>query len=165
MITPARTCPGCGLELALSGLSYDRKFNASPECWALFETVLAAEFQSPAIFGRAHQLTVDAYAVQHAGGIHPDKSVAVHLAGLHLVFDKGVAPTDVPRRLQKLASIVTAWPHFELPAKCATLTVGDVAAAKGVTEEHVRLVHAWASDVWLNWRQHHPAIRVLAKDV
>ncbi|HYC61445.1 MAG TPA: hypothetical protein VEK79_17955 [Thermoanaerobaculia bacterium] len=26
------------------------------------------------IFGRVHRLTVDTYAVQQAGGIHPDKS-------------------------------------------------------------------------------------------
>ncbi len=31
------------------------------------------------LFGRVHQLTVDTYAVQHAGGLHPDKSVTVHL--------------------------------------------------------------------------------------
>ena len=63
-----RTCPGCGVEMPLSEWSYDRKFNASAECWSLFEEVLAAEFQNAVLFGQVHQLTVDTYAVQHAGG-------------------------------------------------------------------------------------------------
>ena len=78
------TCPGCGLELAAGTQGYERKFNASAECWSVFEEVLAKEFQSAPLFGQVHQLTVDAFAVQHAGGRHPDKSVCIHLVGLHL---------------------------------------------------------------------------------
>ena len=51
--------------MPLSERTYDRKFYASAECWSLFEEVLAAEFQNPVLFGQAHQLTVDSYAVQH----------------------------------------------------------------------------------------------------
>ena len=40
---------------------------------SLFEEVLAAEFQNPVLFRQIHQLTVDTYAVQHAGGQHPDR--------------------------------------------------------------------------------------------
>ena len=81
-----KICPGCGLEMPISQRDYDRKFYASAECWSVFEEVLAAEFQSAVLFGQVHQLTVDTYAVQHAGGHHPDKSVCVHLVGLHLVL-------------------------------------------------------------------------------
>jgi hypothetical protein len=165
MAPSTRACPGCGLELAISELPYDRKFNASPECWAVFEGVIAAEFQDPALFGRVHQLTVDAYAVQHAGGRHPDKSVDVHLVGLYLVLDKGVAPAAVPPRLQKLAGAITAWPHFDVPAERARLTVGDVERAAGAVEQHARLAREWASAVWRCWREHHPAVRALASDL
>ena len=54
----------------------------------------------PYVFGQVHQLTVDAYAVQHAGGAHPDKSVGVHLCGLHLVLVQENAPPSVPPLLQ-----------------------------------------------------------------
>jgi hypothetical protein len=73
------------------GRSYDRKFHASAECWSVFEEVLAAHFQNSVLFGQVHQLTVDAYAVQHTGGRHPDKSVCVHLVGLCLALERGVA--------------------------------------------------------------------------
>jgi hypothetical protein len=55
-------------------------YNASPECWTVYSETLGAEYSRPVIFGQVHQLTVDAYAVQHAGGEHPDKSVGIHLA-------------------------------------------------------------------------------------
>jgi len=35
----ATTCPGCGLELPASGLPWDRRRNASPECWQLYGEV------------------------------------------------------------------------------------------------------------------------------
>ena len=57
--------------------------------------MLAREFQNAPLFGQIHQLTVDAYAVQHAGGRHPDKSVCVHLVGLYLENELGIKSTDV----------------------------------------------------------------------
>jgi hypothetical protein len=165
MSEPTHACPGCGLEMPPGGAAYDRKFNASAECWSVFEEVIAAEFQSPALFGQGHQLTVDAYAVQHAGGRHADKSVCVHLVGLHLVLEKGIALADVAPRLQRLAGRVKAWPHFDLPDARAGLTVRDVALAGGDFSEHVRLVRAWAGQVWDAWQPHHGAVRELARDL
>ena len=154
-------CPGCGLEETPSGVAYDRKFHASAECWALFERVIGAEFQNASLFGRAHQMTVDAYAVQHAGGLHPDKSVCIHLAGLCLVFEGGVAPVDVPKSLQRIASATKDWPHLEPPTRHDwSRTVRDVARA-GDPETHVATVRAWAFEVWETWRPHHAAARWL----
>src|SRR5438067_2147473 len=124
MALQMRSCPGCALEMPLSERIYDRKFHASAECWSVFEEVLAAEFQNPVLFGQVHQLTVDAYAVQHAGGQHPDKSVCVHLVGLHLMLERSVRPVEVPPRLQRLASR-TSWPHLDPPEERAALTVFD----------------------------------------
>ena len=76
------TCPGCGLRMPVSeGAAYDGYYNTSPECWSVYTEVLGAEYSNPVLFGQVHQLTVDTYAVQHPGGLHPDKSIAIHLAG------------------------------------------------------------------------------------
>lgn len=155
------TCPGCGLEMPDSERIYDRKFHASPECWSVFEEVLAAEFQSVFLFGKVHQLTVDAYAAQHAGGAHPDKSVCVHLVGLHLALEDGVPPVDVAPKLQRLAGIVTAWPHLDPPGDRAPLTICDVALAES-PGAHVNRVREWAAQVWRSWSPHHETIRDLA---
>ena len=159
---PLVTCPGCGLESPPSGREYDRKFHASAECWAFFEEVIGREFQSAALFGRAHQLTVDTYAVQHAGGAHPDKSVGVHLAGLCLSLERGIALTDVPLWMQRIAGATTSWPHLEPPMRTGGITVRDVAAARS-EERHVAVVRAWAGQVWTSWSAHHPAARALAE--
>ena len=162
MTPPQRECPGCGLVLPSNEQSYDRKFHASAECWTEFEKVLAVEYQDPAVFGEVHQLTVDAYAVQHAGGQHPDKSVCIHLAGLCLVLELGVPPMKVPPLLGRLASR-TSWPQLDPPMR-ATLTVHDVASSDS-PQAHVLRVRAWATDVWRAWSPHHGVARELAKHV
>jgi hypothetical protein len=155
------TCPGCGLTRSSSALSYDRKFNASAQCWALFEDVISVEFQNPALFGQAHQITVDAYAVQHAGGRHPDKSVCIHLVGLYFAFEKHFSPTAIAPKLQVFASRTKTWPHFDLPAEQAPLTIGDVAKVVG-SPEHAGQVRAWGQAVWNSWKIHHAAVSRLA---
>ncbi len=161
MAPQMRKCPGCGLEMPLSERSYDRKFNASAECWSVFEEVLAREFQDAVLFGQVHQLTVDAYAVQHAGGQHPDKSVCIHLVGLHLVLERGLAPVRVPPLLQRLARRAS-WPHLDPPAQRESLTVRDVALA-GSPQDHASRVREWAAQVWRAWSAHHAAARTLAE--
>ncbi len=135
-------------------------YNASPECWSVFTEVLAAEYVDAVLFGQVHQLTVDTYAVQHAGGTHPDKSVAVHLVGLHLVLERGLKPPMVPPELQRLAETTTSWPHFEPPPRVTSPTVFDVALAGG-GEEHIRIVRTWSRAVWDAWATHHAAVAAL----
>ncbi|HUP59046.1 MAG TPA: DUF5946 family protein [Thermoanaerobaculia bacterium] len=162
-----RACPGCGLEMPLRESAVNAgDYNASPECWAVYTEVLAAEYSNALIFGRAHQLTVDTYAVQHAGGPHPDKSVAIHLCGLHLTLDRGVSPPTVPPILQRVAAETTQWPHFPPPppATMRFMTVCDIALAAS-PEEHVQKVRAWAEMVWRAWAVHHGAVAGLVGGV
>ncbi len=157
-------CPGCGLDMpARDGLTAQCYYNASPECWSVYTEVLAAEYGNAVLFGQVHQLTVDTYAVQHAGGGHPDKSVAVHLVGLHLVLDRGIASPYVPPHLQRLAARVKEWPHFDAPPMPA-INVSDVALA-GSPMEHAARVQEWAGAVWRAWGPHHAAVAALAAAV
>jgi hypothetical protein len=158
------TCPGCGLERPTGAAPYDGYYHASPECWSVYGEVPAAEYQNPVLFGQVHQLSVDTYASQHTGGPHPDKSVCVHLVGLHLALDQGLAPVQVPRRLQRLVSRTSAWPHFPTPAERSARTVLEVAAA-GSPQEHARRAREWAAEVWATWRAHHAAIAAFAAKV
>ncbi|NIN72892.1 MAG: hypothetical protein GTO46_13400 [Gemmatimonadetes bacterium] len=97
------TCPGWRLkEPVRDGAVYHGYYNASPECWAVYTEVIGAEFCNAELFRLVHQLTVDTYAVQHAGGAHPDKSIIIHLSGLHLMLGRGIVPTKVPGYLQRL---------------------------------------------------------------
>ena len=156
-------CPGCGLRMPQrESLPTDAHYyNASAECWSVYTEVLAAEYSNAVLFGQVHQLTVDTYAVQHAGGPHPDKSVGIHLAGLYLTLVQGVKPTSVPPLLQQMARRRETWPHFELPdGNTAVTTVFDIAMA-GSSQEHIERVRAWSAAVWEAWAPHHVAVAEL----
>lgn len=161
---PESTCPGCGLGMprrrALDEHGY---YNASPERWSIYTEVLGAEYSNALLLGRVNQLTVDASAVRHAGGRHPDKSVDVHLVGLHLALVRGLRPPTIPARLQALAARLTAWPHFPPPQVGWSSTIFDVALAAGDVVAHETAVRAWASAVWEAWSDHHGAVAELVR--
>jgi len=151
-------CPGCTLAMPRQeSAGYDGYFNASPECWGVFTEVLESEFSNAVLFGQVHQLTVDTYAVQHAGGNHPDKSVVVHLTGLHLALIQGVRPPNVAPLLQRFAGRVKTWPHLAPPRRIGDITVCDVALAESM-EDHVNKVREWSRAVWDAWSEHHPEV-------
>ena len=158
-----RTCPGCGLQMPMRvpGGAHGY-YHASPECWSVYTEVLDAEYSNAALFGNVHQLTVDAYAVQHAGGDHPDKSVAVHLIGLYLVYERHVRSPSVAPQLQQLATSVKAWSHFEPPKRRWDHTVADVALVAGIPDQHLSAVRAWSNEVWDAWSEHHFQIAAFA---
>jgi hypothetical protein len=156
---PSARCPGCGLDMpARPGATTHRYFNASPECWGVFGEVLAAEFGDAVRFAATHQLAVDSYAAQHGGGDHPDRSVAIHLVGLHLVLEAGVRPTRVPPLLQTLATVTSTWPTLRVPRDPWSLTVLDVALA----DDPVAATRAWAEEVWQAWHDAHAVVQRLA---
>ncbi len=143
-------------------LEYRGYFNTSPECWSVFTEVVGHEFGDAVLYGQAHQISVDAYAVQHAGGSHPDKSVDIHLAGLYLVLERCLAPPSVPRLLQRLAGTIESWPHFPPPADRGSLTVLEVALADS-GEDHIRIVRSWGSEVWDAWSDYHQDVATLVR--
>ncbi len=163
-------CPGCGLRMPVSErVAYHGYYHASRECWGVYTEVLEREYGNAVLFGQVHQLTVDTYAVQHAGGPHPDKSVAVHLVGLHLVLEMGQDPPAVPRILQRLVSAVPArcparweWPHFAPPSEKSAITVCDVALSDAPLA-HARTVREWARSVWSAWSPQHAAVASFAE--
>ncbi len=154
------SCPGCGLLMPLSDTVYEGYFNTSPECWSVFTEVVGSEFNNVVLFGQAHQLTVDSFAAQHAGGAHPDKSVAIHLCGPYLVFKCRLPPTRIPRCHQHLANTVEAWPQFDPPDDRGSLTVFDVAMCDS-PEEHIETVREWAGGVWAAWSRYHADVEDL----
>ncbi|MFQ5400504.1 MAG: DUF5946 family protein [Anaerolineae bacterium] len=158
-----RHCPGCTLRMPFDGrAAYDGYYNCSPECWSVYAELLGFEFSNAVLFGQVHQMSVDSYALQHAGGPHPDKSVAIHLAGLHAAFNLGIRQTQIPRLLQQLAATVQRWPHFPPPESTGPMTVFDVALADSLLE-HVARVQKWAGFVWDSWSDTHRDVASLVR--
>ena len=157
-------CPGCGLKMPAGQTTTFRSYyRTNAECWDLYTEVLGTEYSNAILFGQVHQLTVDAYAVQHAGDPHPDKSVDIHLFGLHLALVKGIRSPYIPPLLQRLATEIDVWPHYEPPTDTAPLTVFDVAFCDS-TEEHIRMVREWAQAVWESWSGYHAEVGQLISE-
>lgn len=155
-------CPGCGLRMPKTDKPfYHKYYNASPECWGLYTEVLSFEYSNPVLFGQIHQLTVDTYAVQHPGGLHPDKSIDLHLVSLYLILNHNAQPMAVPPKLQHLADVVQDWPHFPPPHRMPSFTVFDVGLSDS-PEQHTKSVREWSALVWQAWLDHHGAIASLA---
>jgi hypothetical protein len=163
------TCPGCGLELPASGLPWDPRRNASPECWQLYGEVQGFELHHIELVRDYHQLAVDAYAAQHpsrnVGGGVPPISVAYALVGLHLALDRGVSGLEVRAAHQRMGKPDASWPHLPAPERVGTVTVFDVAAAGamvGSVAGHAKAVRVWADGVWQAWALRHVAVAALA---
>ena len=137
-------------------------YNASAECWSPYTEVLGEEYRNAFLAGRVRQLTVDAYAVQHAGG-QPDKSVDVHLCGLYPVLEKGFRSSHVPPNLQRLSAAIEFWPHFPPPEERGVLTIFDVAIC-GPVLGRIHTTREWARSVWESWSPHHAAVARLVSD-
>ncbi|QDT96346.1 DUF5946 family protein [Gimesia aquarii] len=156
-----RQCPGCRLRMpANTAAAYDGYYHCSPECWSIYSEVLGTQFSNAIIFGQIHQMTVDAYALQHAGGSHKNKSITIHLAGLHAAYNLGIPQTQIPRLLQRLANHIQHWPYYVPPQSTGPLTAFDIALASTM-EEHILRVKKWADFVWDAWSDHHTKIASL----
>jgi hypothetical protein len=100
-------CPGCRMKMPPDeSAAYDGYYDCSPECWGVYSEVLGQQFSNAIVFSHVHQLTVDAYALQHAGGKHKDKSVVIHLCGLHAAGVEKIPQMQIAGQLQKIASRV-----------------------------------------------------------
>jgi len=158
-------CPGCGLELpgTEAAGSVDPRRNASAACWQLYGEVTGYELQHVIRLGRYHQLTVDAYAAQHAGDAGPAIGVAFALIGLHLALEEGLSGNEVRDAHQALAGRFRDWPRFAAPSALPTMTVFDVASA-GSPDEHAERVLYWARSEWERWQPAHDAVaRLIAE--
>ncbi len=160
------TCPGCGATVPLAEETPGHVYvGSAPGCWLLYSEVLAREY-GDLRYTPAHQLTVDAYAVQHPG--LPERrsaqSVAVHLVGLCLTLERGRGPLELPRLRQRLAAPRRVFPWLEPPASVGELTVSDIHAAES-PQAHRALVERWARSAWEAWSPHHLRVRTWADEV
>jgi hypothetical protein len=76
---------------------------------------------------------------------------------------RGLSPSEVPARLQRLAAAVKHWPHFAAPAQHASTTAHSVVCA-ATASEHAAVVRTWAAQEWAAWSTHHAGVARLAEN-
>ena len=162
-------CFGCGAKaLNIDGENH-KYMLSSPGCWAMFCEVLDREF-SDLIYWRAHQYTVDAYAVQHVGKKEDKRalnSVNIHLAALYGIFEGGWSLADAPK-LRSLFSQyykgkdLLLW--LEPPEYFGEITSFDVWDNEE-PEAHFQIVENWARSAWEAWSHQHERVEEIVKKV
>jgi hypothetical protein len=153
-------CPGCGVELPGDGSPADPRRNATASCWQLYGELAGYEGQHMVELGQHHQMMVDAYGAQHAGGTARAIGPAFGLIGLYLAFEQGWSGSEVRDAHHWLAERFDAWPEFQPLATAATVTVEDVALT-GTVDERAAALRAWAAAVWESWRPEHLRVAAL----
>jgi hypothetical protein len=139
--------------------------NASPECWRLYGEVEGFEMAHPSLVGRFHQLAVDAYGAQHAGGDTAYIRVAYSLVGLYLAIDRGMTRIQIREVHREMGRPDPSWPPFPRPDATGVVTIVDVADAgfrAASVDGHADAVQRWAGDVWAAWGERREAVAGLA---
>lgn len=154
-----RPCPGCGLVATEASGPPPVEHTGSGACYALYGELLARSYGDPG-FRQVHQLVVDAYAAQHAGGTsrREIQTVALCLMTLALVIEHDVDPAEGPRLHKQMVRNRQPFRWLQPPPQRHLLTVRDVLAARDM-DEHARLVREWARQVWAAWAPHHATIQ------
>ena len=136
-----------------------RYMESSPGCWAAYGEVLAREY-SDAAYASMHQLTVDAFAVQHPGrpSAQSIQSVALHLIRLCLLLECGLEIGRANEAMLKATESKKKFVWLPPPPVRGAVTVGDVHGAN-TSQEHVTRVRQWAESAWQAWEPHHSQIR------
>ena len=155
----ATTCPGCGLVAPDHGEPAPAEHRASAACSAAYGQVLARSYTDPAC-RRVHQMVVDAYAAQHAGGTtrRQVQTVALCLMTLCLFVEDDVDITEGPALHKAMVAHRPDFTWLAPPPRPGLLTVADVLTAESPTE-HCRVVREWGAQVWQAWSPHHATVR------
>ena len=135
--------------------------NASPECLAVLDEVVAREIGDAARLGNWHQMTVDAYHAQHVAATSPPIAPAFALIGLYLALERGLDGLRVRDAHGFLARTRRDWPRFEPPMHDWPVTVRDVATADGPVA-HLEQVRRWGASAWEGWLADQQRVRDLA---
>ena len=147
-----KACVGCGaLVPDIEGPTH-RYIGASPGCWAAYGRLSERE-TSDFRYMRHHQLTVDAYCVQHPGepSSQSIRSVAVHLVGLHLQLERETPTEGLYTARQRIASLGKAG-KLDLAWLEPPTFMGEVTVLRALEVEdpngYGEVARMWAECVW-----------------
>jgi hypothetical protein len=140
-------CADCGLRTDLG----------EPNCAELRDTLLARDFEQPALYWRFHRRAIDAYCVQHAAYVKSAKSLAAHLCGLCVALEHANHAATL-RGIQQWLSTNPKLQKPELPGFRGDVTIADVSGIEDALE-YGRAVERWARSTWEAYRDLQPIAR------
>lgn len=158
-------CPSCGgnFDANPDGATHAYMLS-SPGCWSAYGLVLEREYSDAVLFGAAHRLTVDAYALQHPGDPAERRAVQsfwIHGASLWLVLRLGWTHMQATGALKALAGGNYAERPIDIPR--FAFTHADVLARP--LSEHIDAASHYANAALEGWAKAHDEFERLAQSV
>ncbi len=156
-------CFSCGAETEKVNGPTHKYLLSTPGCWARYGEVLAREY-SDFRYMAVHDLTVDAYSIQHPGQPNPQtiNSLNIHLASLYAFFELGLRSSELSEFKQKLAKQKPRFRWMETPLKVGQYNINDVWGTD-TPEAHQEMVKRWAEDAFRQWHAYSANIAAIAK--
>ncbi len=158
-------CFACGAKsLDVDGICHEYMLS-SPGCWTMFGEIMAKEFSNEK-YWRAHEFTVDAYALQHIGKKEDKRalnSVNIHLASLYTIFGEGKSYEHAAQYRKEFSQFYKGkdlldW--LEPPESFGQLTIFDSWNNEN-PDLHFEITEHWAKSVWESWAHQHDKIAYL----
>jgi len=155
------TCVWCGLKSKKTNGVVHKYLESSPSCWAKYGELLALEYENYEYMS-VHDLTVDAYALQHPGKENAQtiSSVYVHLASLYSYFELNKSINELSNSKKQVVKFKKNFVWLEPPEKLNTITVVNVLNSKTAVQ-HCTNVKMWSEYIFKKWENHHTKIAQL----
>jgi len=137
------------------------RYNASAQCLALFHTLSGIHFDEadPAFI---HQVAVDCYGAQHAGGPARPITAVFSLVGLCLHLEHGFTGKQVQAAHAAMARGQKNWPVLLAPSVRYPVTVDSVVQCETASARTVQL-KVWAQATWDAWRSEQMWVRSIIR--
>ena len=152
------TCPYCGLQANKTDGPVHKYLLSTASCWAAYGELLVLEYQDLQ-YNKVHEISVDAYALQHPGEQSPQTigSAHIHLASLYAYFelDRSLGELDLIKR--EVAKHKKDFFWLEPPKDMQQINVGNILPANNANE-HCLVVEKWAQYIFEKWKVHHAVI-------
>jgi hypothetical protein len=135
-------------------MSPDSNSPACSQCGAIgcrekYDEILALEFESPAVFGSVHHITVNCYNLQHPD-IFTDEALAWMRTSLHAIVTEGLSGPELLKRARKTfkgdVPVKRRTPLTKAsPRTKWSMTVMDIRTDS--PEVYVKDIKAWAESI------------------
>jgi len=158
-------CTYCGIKTEAIGGPVHRYLVSTPGCWRKFGEILAREYEDIRLF-KCHDLTVDAYALQHPGveGNQTINSSNIHLVSLYAYFVMKTDLSELSRIKQNVAKRKREFFWLEPPHDMKELNIGCLNTTDN-PDAYCSDVEEWARYVFLKWEEHHEVARLHFKEM
>jgi hypothetical protein len=140
-------CPECALHAGVGELRCEEQRDA----------LLARDFEQPVLFWRFHRMAVDTYCVQHSPYVASAKSLAAHLCGLCIAFERG----NDAEALSQLQRWLSTNPKIEKPALPMARGAVTIGSVYGIDDPVLfgEAVENWARCAWDAYSELQPLAR------